>query len=56
MDASELRKELGIPYGNRVILAVAPNIMSDAKGGRWVLKLAEKMKDEKTYFVLVGDE
>lgn len=56
VDASELRKELRIPYDNRVILAVAPNIMSDAKGGRWVLKLAEKMKDEKTYFVLVGDE
>lgn len=56
VDASKLRKELRIPYDNRVILAVAPNIMSDAKGGRWVLKLAEKMNNEKTYFVLVGDE
>lgn len=36
----------------KVILAVAPNIMDERKGGTWVLKLAERCKDKT--FVLVG--
>lgn len=53
--ASELRVKLGIPKGYKVILAVAPDIMSEQKGGRWVLKLADLMKDKKIMFVLVGN-
>lgn len=56
VDSSDLRRELGIPNENKVVLAVAPDIMSDRKGGKWVLKLAERMKDEKTTFVLVGGD
>lgn len=54
MDSSNLRKQLDVPKGNKIVLAVAPNIMSEAKGGGWVVKLAEKMQGENVSFVLVG--
>ena len=54
VDAMDLRKELDIPADYKVVLAVAPDIMSERKGGKWVLKLAEMMKGEKMFFVLVG--
>lgn len=54
VDTSELREELQIPADYKIVLAVAPDIMSDRKGGQWILKLAEMMKNEKYYFVLVG--
>lgn len=55
VDTSMLRKELKIPEDYKIVLAVAPNIMSEVKGGKWVLKLAEMMKDEKVTFILIGD-
>lgn len=55
VDSSELRKEMEIPDDYKVVLAVAPDIMSEQKGGKWVLKLAEKMKKEKAFFILVGE-
>ena len=54
VDTSELRNELKIPSDYKIVLAVAPDIMNDRKGGQWILKLAEMMKNEKYYFVLVG--
>lgn len=54
VDSCGLRKSLGIPEGHKVVLAVAPDILSETKGGRWVLKLAEVLKDKKIMFVLVG--
>ena len=30
--------------------------MCDRKGGQWILKLAEIMKNEKVFFILVGVE
>lgn len=56
VDAGDLREELQIPEDQKIVLAVAPNIMSEAKGGQWVIKLAEMMKNEKVRFVLVGAE
>ena len=38
----------------KIILAVAPNLMSDNKGGRHILALAKKMQDSKVKFVMVG--
>lgn len=52
----ELRRKLGIPDDHRVVLAAAPGIMREIKGGEWVLKLAESCKDLKLTFVLVGDD
>ena len=54
VDANDLKKELNIPDNSKIVLAVAPDIMSERKGGQWVLKLAEKMKNENVFFVLVG--
>lgn len=38
----------------KVVLAVAPDLMSDRKGGRWVLKLAESMRREHVKFIFIG--
>ena len=54
VDGNGLRYELRIPEDYKIVLAVAPNIMSEAKGGQWVLELAKRMKCEKVYFILVG--
>ena len=49
-----IKSELKIPIENKVILAVAPNIMSESKGGEWVLKLASIMNDKNISFVIIG--
>lgn len=54
VEIKSLRRELGIPDEHRIFVSVAPDIMSDRKGGKWVVKLAERMRDEKVTFVLVG--
>lgn len=56
VDTSAKRKELGIPKESKVVLAVAPDIMSERKGGKWVMELAQKMKNEKVIFILIGEE
>ncbi|HPK53820.1 MAG TPA: glycosyltransferase, partial [Smithellaceae bacterium] len=38
----------------KVILAVAPDLMSERKGGRHVLRLAKRMKNERIKFILIG--
>ncbi len=53
---SNLREKLSIPKGNKVILALAPNLMSEAKGGMWVLRLAEMMENEKVTFIMLGND
>ncbi len=41
----------------KIVLAVAPGIMTDArKGGHEVLRLAEKMRGENVKFILIGDD
>ena len=41
--------------GNKkVILSVAPDIMSDRKGGKWVVKLAEQCINLDYIFILIG--
>ena len=54
VDASELRKKLNIPVNYKVVLSVAPDIMSERKGGKWILKLAEMMSNEEVIFILIG--
>lgn len=53
-DTAALRKELGIAEDEKIILALAPYLMSDRKGGRHVLAIAEKLAGEKIRFVMVG--
>ena len=52
-DTKAIRKELGIDEKEKVVLSVAPHLMSESKGGRFILRLAKRMK-EKARFVLVG--
>ena len=40
----------------KIILAVAPDLMSDRKGGKYVVELAKMMKDENVKFILIGVE
>lgn len=41
--------------GKKVILAVAPNIMDERKGGSWILKIAEQFDDDYR-FIMIGLE
>lgn len=54
VDASELRKKYGIKDDQKVVLALAPNLMSARKGGKLVLQLASREKCKNIFFVLVG--
>ena len=53
-NTKNIRNELKIPSENQVVLAVAPDIMSESKGGKWVLKLAKAMNDKPITFILIG--
>ena len=54
VDANNLKRELNIPNEYKIVLAVAPDIMSERKGGEWILKIADRMKEKKIFFLLVG--
>jgi len=50
-----LREELGLSVSQRVVLFVAPNVMDERKGGKWVLEIAKDMRNDKNIvFILVG--
>ena len=53
-DAKQLRRKLGIADDEKVVLALAPHLMSEAKGGEYVLQLAKKNEQEKIKFIFVG--
>lgn len=38
----------------KIVLAVAPNLMSESKGGHWILELAKRFKNENVKFLLIG--
>lgn len=38
----------------KIVIAVAPGLMQERKGGKWVVELAEKMKDDKIKFIMIG--
>lgn len=40
----------------KIVLAVAPDLMSERKGGRHILDLAKRMKNENVKFILIGVE
>lgn len=48
-----LRRRHGLT-DEKVVLAVAPYMMAERKGGRDVLRLAESMKNENVKFILIG--
>lgn len=50
-DFMELKKKHDLKH-EKVILTVAPDVLSESKGGYWVLKLAEQMINYK--FIIIG--
>ena len=53
-NVTSIRKRYGISNEDKVFLALAPHLMSDAKGGKYIIELAEKFKNEKAVFILIG--
>jgi putative colanic acid biosynthesis glycosyltransferase len=51
--SEDVRSRLGLGT-SRVLLAVASNLADPAKGGDWMLKLSERMRDVPIKLVLVG--
>ncbi len=49
------RAKLGISPEKKIVLSVAPKILSSLKGGGWILELAKRQKDKSIEYVLVGD-
>lgn len=54
-ETEALRKEHGLT-DEKIVLAVAPRLMHERKGGGWVVKLAQMMKDENVKFFMIGVE
>ena len=54
MDTVDLKQQLNISKDEKVVVAIAPDIMIERKGGKQVLQLAKQMSDQKIVFVLVG--
>lgn len=52
LNSDDLRVKYGL-LNKKVVLAVAPDIMSERKGGRWVLDLARNF-DDSYRFIMVG--
>ena len=52
-DFSYLKEKYNIGE-KKVILSVAPDIMRDEKGGKWIVKLAEKCLDLNCVFIIIG--
>ncbi len=52
-DTDELKKRYGLE-GKRIVLSVAPNIMSEGKGGHIVLEVSKHFEGKDIHFVLVG--
>lgn len=53
-DTKNKRKELSILLDEKVVVSVAPNLMSNSKGGAFVLEIAKKARDLRWKFILVG--
>ncbi|WP_197457445.1 glycosyltransferase [Crenobacter luteus] len=48
-----LRKELGIKT-KHVLVSIAPDLMSERKGGKWILQLAARLVQDDVTLVMVG--
>lgn len=50
----KLKEKHRLKNDKKIILGVAPDIMSKEKGGEWILQLADKFKNEDYIFILIG--
>ena len=51
-DRELIKNEKGINRNTKVVLALAPDLMSDNKGGKYVMQVAQKMQN--VLFILIG--
>ena len=49
----EIRKKYKL-YERKIILSIAPNIMDERKGGRYIIELSKVMRERNVCFVLIG--
>lgn len=49
-----LRKQLGINLNEKVILALAPHLMSKEKGGIFIKKIANLLENKRIRFIMIG--
>lgn len=49
----ELKKKHGLT-DEKIVISVAPDLLSKTKGGRFILELAKMMKGENVKFILIG--
>lgn len=54
VDCSDLREKYHIESNEKVFLALAPNLMSNSKGGAFIKEIAEMMRDESIRFIMIG--
>ena len=52
-ETDQLRKDLGITT-DHIIVSIAPDIMSERKGGAWILEVAKRLQTQSVTFVLIG--
>lgn len=52
-DTVSIKNKYGL-NSDKIVLAVAPNIMSDFKGGRFIIDMADKLAENNIFFILVG--
>jgi len=52
-DSSILSAELGL-HGKYCVLTVGAGLLTERKGGRWVIDLARRFSDEEIVFLMVG--
>ncbi len=52
-DCEALRRRYGLTTES-VVLAVAPDIMSEQKGEKWILELTKSMKEFPVCFIMIG--
>lgn len=50
---AQIKERLGISQ-KKMVLAVGSNLMSELKGGHWVVQLATQMQTEDVLFVMIG--
>ncbi len=56
VESQDLREKLEITDDEKVVLALAPNIMSREKGGQFVEKIADLLSEENIRFLYVGTD
>lgn len=53
-NTEKFREKLGVEHDEKIILSIAPHIMSKEKGGSYLIEIAKKLQNQKIRVILVG--